>query len=113
VSEIICTSRRGFLGLLGVALASPAIVKISSLMPISMPKIVTGVDLGGKDFTVTALVRGNHLLTINQITRESIKMWKNTNKFMITIDRQFDEYFPINVGDKLRIKLPSDYSLFQ
>lgn len=56
----------------------------------------------------------NSLLTINMITREAVKLWKNTNAFMMSIDTQYDDQFAIDgakIGDTLRIRLPNDYTV--
>lgn len=54
----------------------------------------------------------NTLLTINQITREAVRLWKNTNAFLMSIDRQYDGSFAqtgAKIGTALRIRLPNDY----
>lgn len=54
----------------------------------------------------------NALLTINQITREAIRLWKNTNAFLQNIDTQYDDQFAntgAKIGTSLRIRLPNDY----
>ena len=85
--------RRRFLsGLVGL-IAAPAVVKASSLM-----KIVP-------------LERRNELLTLNMITRETVRLWKNSNMFIQSIDKQYDDVFAIDgmkIGAALRIRLPSN-----
>ncbi len=54
----------------------------------------------------------NQLLTINQITREAVRLWKNTNAFLQNIDTQYDDSFAntgAKIGTSLRIRLPNDY----
>ncbi len=54
----------------------------------------------------------NSLLTIDMITREAVRLWKNTNAFIRAIDHQYDSQFAITgakIGDTLRIRLPNDY----
>lgn len=54
----------------------------------------------------------NQLLTINMITREAIRLWKNTNAFLMNIDRQYDDQYAqsgAKIGTSLRIRLPNDY----
>lgn len=54
----------------------------------------------------------NQLLTANQITREAIRLWTNTNAFLQSIDRQYDDSFAqsgAKIGTSLRIRLPNDY----
>jgi hypothetical protein len=94
-------SRRGFLLGLGSLLAAPAVVRVSSLMPIR-----------GEPLWVPT----NSLLTINMITREAVKLWNNSNKFIQVIDRQYSELESgtgYRVGDTLRIALPRDYNEYR
>jgi hypothetical protein len=54
----------------------------------------------------------NSLLTINQITREAVRLWKNSNAFLQNIDTQYDASFAntgAKIGTSLRIRLPNDY----
>lgn len=54
----------------------------------------------------------NNLLTIDMITREAIRLWKNSNAFIQRLDHQYDSSFAVNgakIGDQLRIRLPNDY----
>jgi len=56
----------------------------------------------------------NALLTINMITREAVRLWKNTNSFIQHIDTQYDDQFAITgakIGQSLRIRLPNDYTV--
>ena len=56
----------------------------------------------------------NSLLTINQITREAVRLFRNSNWYLRTIGRQFDEEFGrsgAKIGSQLRIRLPNDYIL--
>lgn len=56
----------------------------------------------------------NALLTIDMITRESLRLFRNSNWFLRTIGRQFDEEFGragAKIGQQLRIRLPNDYVL--
>lgn len=55
---------------------------------------------------------GNSLLTIDMITREAVRLFKNSNLFVMNIDTQYDPAFGIDgakIGDTLRIRLPNDY----
>ncbi len=57
---------------------------------------------------------GNNILTIGGITREAIRLWKNSNAFLEHIDRQFDKDYAVSdakIGENLRIRLPSDYTV--
>jgi hypothetical protein len=59
--------------------AAPAIVRATSLMPVSvMPDEEILVQLANR----------NKLLTIHQITREAVRMFVNTNAFIQNINRQ-------------------------
>ena len=56
----------------------------------------------------------NTLLTIDMITREALRLFRNSNWFLRTISRQFDEEFGragAKIGSQLRIRLPNDYTL--
>lgn len=56
----------------------------------------------------------NDLLTINMITREAIRLWKNTNSFIQHIDTQYDDQFAktgAKIGTSLRIRLPNDFTV--
>lgn len=56
----------------------------------------------------------NSLLTINMITHEAVKLWRNTNAFIQNIDMQYDDSFGIEgakIGTQLRIRLPNDYTV--
>lgn len=55
---------------------------------------------------------GNSLLTVNQITREALRLFINSNAFLKNVDRQYDGSFAkqgAKIGDTLRIRLPNDY----
>lgn len=54
----------------------------------------------------------NSLLTASQITRESIRLFTNSNAFIKNVDRQYDASFGktgAKIGSALRIRLPNDY----
>ena len=54
----------------------------------------------------------NTLLTINLITREAVRLWKNSNAFLQNVDMQYDDSFAVvgaKIGTALRIRLPNDY----
>lgn len=56
----------------------------------------------------------NSLLTINMITREAVRLWKNTNAFIQNIDQQYDDSFAkvgAKIGTQLRVRLPNDYTV--
>lgn len=55
----------------------------------------------------------NTLLTIDMITREAVRLWRNNNSFLRMVDRQYDDSFArgdgAKNGDTLRIRYPNDY----
>ena len=54
----------------------------------------------------------NTLLTIDQITKEALRLAHEKASFLGTINRQFDDSFGRSdgkIGDTLRIRLPSEY----
>jgi hypothetical protein len=56
----------------------------------------------------------NSLLTISMITREAIMLFRNTNKFLQSIDMQYDDQFAktgAKIGTSLKIRLPNDYTV--
>lgn len=56
----------------------------------------------------------NTLLTIDMITREAVRLWKNTNAFLQNIDTQYDDAFAqtgAKIGTSLRIRLPNDFTV--
>ncbi len=56
----------------------------------------------------------NSLLTINMITREAVRLWKNSNAFIQNVDMQYDDSFAVTgakIGSSLRIRLPNDYTV--
>ncbi len=54
----------------------------------------------------------NSLLTINMITREAVRLWKNSNAYLQHVDMQYDDSFAkvgAKIGTTLRIRLPNDF----
>jgi hypothetical protein len=54
----------------------------------------------------------NAFLTTSMILREALRLFKNTNLYLRTIDTQYDSQFAregAKIGDTLRIRLPNDY----
>ena len=52
------------------------------------------------------------LLTASAITREAIRLWKNSNSFLKVIPHQYDDQFAksgAKIGTTLRVRLPNDY----
>ena len=87
--------RRGFLGGLVGAFAAPAIVRVTSLMPLSVP-------------------RKSRLLTSNVSIREAMKRLNSSNAFLANINEQYPFDFAAEgakIGTTLRIRLPNSYSV--
>ena len=56
----------------------------------------------------------NSLLTINMITREAVRLWRNSNEFIRNIDIQYDDSFArtgAKIGTSLRIRYPNDFTV--
>lgn len=56
----------------------------------------------------------NKLLTISMITRQAIRLWRNSNAFLMHINRQYDKSFAENgakIGDQLRVRYPNDFTV--
>lgn len=56
----------------------------------------------------------NSLLTIAMITRQAVRLWKNSNAFIQNINQQYDDSFAqtgAKIGTNLRIRLPNDYTV--
>lgn len=93
---MVTLARRGFLLGLVSALAAPAIVRAGSIMP------VRSLFVG----------RSGRFLTTDMLTRESVKLWPNSNNFIRGIDEQFEEEFGragAKIGSSIRIRLPSAF----
>ena len=54
------------------------------------------------------------LLTINMITREAVRLWKNSNEFIRLVDQQYDDQYArtgAKIGSALRIRYPNDFTV--
>lgn len=91
---VLVPTRRGLLQGLGMLLAAPAIVRAASLMPV-------------RAFTVAPVgqMLNGGVLTMNEITREAVKLWKNSNLFLQQLERH---EFLLDVP--VRIRLPNDWA---
>jgi hypothetical protein len=52
------------------------------------------------------------LLTINMITNEAVRLFSQTNAFLRTVNKQYDDQFArdgAKIGNTLRVRLPNDY----
>ena len=56
----------------------------------------------------------NSLLTISQITRKALMLFRNSNAFLQSISRQYDDQYAqtgAKIGSTLKIRLPNDYTI--
>lgn len=56
----------------------------------------------------------NSLLTINMITNEAVRLFSQSNAFLRSVNRQYDDQFArsgAKIGNTLRIRLPNDYTV--
>jgi hypothetical protein len=101
------------------ALAAPAIVRVENLMVLPQaPKIIVPellpVEYDIAFSPVDVSFTRNSLLTIDQITREAVQLFTNSNAFLQSMNRQYDEEFfqeGAKLGQSLRIQLPKDFVL--
>lgn len=116
---MIETSRRNFLGIL----AAPAILRVTKPMAIAsepfmrsfmrldqglgVGSIVTGIEDGPR--VITSVAKGNSLLTIGDITREAVRLWKNSNAYLAQYDAEFADAMK-TFDAKLQVRLPNDFS---
>lgn len=102
-------SRRGFLGGLLAVVSAPAIVRVESLMALPRPEIIVPQIQTAVEYAV-----GNHLMTMDMITREAIKLWTNSNFFIKSINEQYEKEFAdgqARIGATWRIRLPADFAI--
>ena len=95
-------SRRSFFGGAAALLATPSIIRTPGLlMQVKALLLPASLALPPEKSV---------LLTIHEITRESISLWKNTNAFLQNIDCEYDDQFarvaPL-IGTSVRIRLPA------
>jgi len=104
-------ARRSILQGLVALVAAPAIVRVASLMPCAPTEVIRP---------------GNQWLTLNEITREAVRRFEDTNALIKSMDEQYREDFEFvsgaqwpsgfdalgaKVGGTLRIRLPNDYTV--
>jgi hypothetical protein len=56
---------------------------------------------------------GNNLLTPSMITRYSVPLFLNSNMFMMSVNRDYDDRFGqegAKIGAQLRVRIPNDYA---
>src|ERR1700678_4146819 len=57
---------------------------------------------------------GNSLLTVSMITRYSVPLFLNSNMFLMSVNRDYDDRFGVEgakIGAQLRIRFPNDYTV--
>lgn len=86
-------SRRG---LLGFMLAAPAVMQVAKPMRlfVERPRVIAPQ---------------HGLLTINMITKEAVRLWQNNNAFLQICDERDFTAAGMQIGQTLRIRLPSNY----
>lgn len=92
--------RRAFLTGLISAIAAPAVVRAEILMPvrsIMAPLILTPAMF--MDLEAARIANHNQYLTMTEITKHAVKLWKNTNLFINDTPTQYDTLFPSNEKD--------------
>lgn len=90
MSDLIIPSRRGFLSGSLCLLAAPAIVRAASLMPIKAEVPLLVINRIG----------GNTMLTINQITREAVRLWQKSNSFIKNLELEYDATYKFLSGSQ-------------
>lgn len=56
----------------------------------------------------------NSLLTINMITNEAVRLFTQSNAFLRSVNRQYDDQYArvgAKIGNTLRVRLPNDYTV--
>lgn len=96
--------RRGFLKAILAAGAAPAIVKASNIMPLFVRRDSGLLIPSVEEFAIGAPA-GNTLLTIDQITREALRLAHEKMTFINSINSQFDSQF--GGGQRITIRRPS------
>lgn len=97
--QLLRPSRRGFIAGFGALLAAPVVIKASALMPVRTPLLLrelivtlpSSMQIGD---TVT-IIGDNRLYTLNEITREAVQLFKNSNKFLEQITEQCEKDFEL------------------
>lgn len=96
--------RRSLITGLVAFVAAPAIVKVSSLMKVAPTEVI-------RPYYVSNVHR-NVLFTLNEIDRDIVRMFRDSNVFLANLKRQYEREFAeagAKMGGTLRIKLPADF----
>ena len=111
--------RRSFLrGLI----AAPAVVAAAHIMQVRVPAILRPSILTLEDFP--SIVVSNRLLPRLMLTREAVRMFRDSNRFIRNIEAQYRDDFnfmsgdaanswqwPAKIGSELRIRLPKNWEV--
>lgn len=89
-------SRRGFLGGVLAVVSAPAIVRVESLMALPKPEIL----IPQVETAVEYALRTNPLLTMEQITREAVTLFRNSNAFLMQLDNEYARDFEFMQGEQ-------------
>lgn len=96
-------NRRGFLGSILALGAAPAIVRADSLMRI-IPREATVLI---ERIAPMEILPGNHIMTLEEITREALRIAHKQATFISLMSREFDSRFPAaRVGEKIKFRRP-------
>lgn len=119
-------SRRGLLGGLVALVAAPAIVRVENLMVLPapakliLPEVPEITLLGGDGLQLGDVITfsggqsANNLWRISEITREAVRLFKNSNAFLRNMHNQCESAFAVErvrIGSSLRIRLPNGFIL--
>jgi hypothetical protein len=88
MTSLVLPRRKFLLGLTSI-FAAPAIVRVASLMPLSALPPDEVLDAIPMRVLREEFIPKHSLLTIQMITREALRFWKNSNAFMYEIDMQY------------------------
>lgn len=117
-------ARRSILTGLVALVAAPAIVKVGQVMAINSGLVPGDVSMRyienywafASEPARVDVLYGR--LTVDQITRDAVRLFRHSNEFLRNMDRQYDvksgvetnaRYQANKIGDTLRIRLPNDY----
>lgn len=93
-------SRRGFFGVLAAVVAAPMIVRVESLMVLPRPSVILPPGLVALEpQTAVEYAVGNNLMTIDMITREAVRLFQNSNKFLQAMQFQWKDDFAFTEGN--------------
>lgn len=98
-------SRRKFFGLL----ATPAVLRVTKPMALWSP--AKPIILIGDLTTETGDFTYYPMLTLEQMSREALRLFKDSNRFLQNIDKQYVNIFAkaeTKIGPKLLIRLPNN-----